>query len=281
MNVFRTVGIVGLGAIGLKLTQYFASHKIHVIAYNWRDLDKKESIFRQNIEKQIKDGKSAYSEVVENANYVEFTGKMIDLKRCDFVFESATEKYDIKQELYSKLKTVLSEQAVLATTTSSLSIAELSECFDKKRFIGVHFFNPPVKMKLVELSFLPENSPDIKMRTYDFLNLLKDRKIIELPLVQGYVVNRILFVYINYAMEYAQETGISISNIDSAMKSGANFPMGPFELSDYIGNDITLQILNEFYSSLTDSRYKPAKLLLDVVANGWLGRKSKQGFYNY
>ncbi len=275
------IGVVGLGTIGIKLVEYLAEKKIHVIAYNFRNIEKKQSEFIENIEKKVKYNRISFEVFEQIIKRVDFTTNLNDLHEVDLVIESTKERYETKQKIYIQLKSVLKENAILASTTSSLSLEKLGGFFSRDRFLGIHFFNPPTKMKLIELSFLKENVNDVKQRIYKFLSSFDDKKVIELPPIQGYIVNNLLFNYINFAIEFFYTSKINAQDIDEAMKLGTNVPMGPLELSDYIGNDITLQILQELYSETQDRRFMPHQTLIKMVEDGFLGRKTKQGFYFY
>ncbi|MBN1958143.1 MAG: hypothetical protein JW773_08095 [Desulfuromonadales bacterium] len=275
------VAVVGLGTIGIKLIEYLAEKNINIVAYNHRNIDAKKSAFTSNVEKKVKYGKLSYINFEQLINRVRFTSEIKDVSSCPLILESAKETYDIKKNIYEQLKKISGKDSLLATTTSSLSLDKLSKLFHPDKFIGIHFFNPPTKMKLIELSFMPQNSEAVKNTVYRFLSKLDDKKVIEIPPVQGYIVNNILFNYINYAILYSSEYEVGFQNIDESMKLGTNVPMGPLELSDYIGNDVTLQILTELYSATNDTRFKPHEKLVSMVEEGLLGRKTKEGFYKY
>jgi len=275
------VAVVGLGVIGLKLVEYLSLQGYSIVAYNWRNIEAKRAQFQLNIDKKVKYEKVSMEVLEQVKRRIQFTDKLDDIKDCELVIDSTKEIYAVKQELYASLLKVMGKQSVLATTTSSLSLQRLAGYFDKNRFVGMHFFNPPTKMKLIELSFLDSSNMSLQNSVYRFLRTLSDKKVVELPPIQGYIVNRLLFIYINAAISFMEETGLPAQNIDEAMRSGTNVPMGPLELSDYIGNDVTLDILNEFYSSLKDERYKPPAPLVQMVKDGKLGKKVKAGFYNY
>lgn len=279
--VDELIGILGLGTIGLKLVEYLTENGFSILAYNWRNISQKREYFLESIEKKIKFGKLSYELLDVMQNRIVFTGNLNDLANCTLVIDTLKESYDIKMAILRSLKEIVGQDTLVATSTSSLSIDRLASSFDPSRFAGMHFFNPPTRMKLIELAFLPQMPDSYRGRIYRFLGDLKDKKIVEIPPIQGYIVNRLLFIYINYAIEYKMDTGIDSMSIDEAMKLGTNAPMGPLELSDYIGNDVSLEILQELHTSLNDPRFKPATLLQDMVAAGKLGRKSKIGFYPY
>lgn len=275
------VGVVGLGVIGLKLVEYLALEGHEVVAYNWRNVKVKEQQLSLNLDKKVKYEKVSLELLDRVKSRIRFVEDLQELSSCGLVIDSSREDYDVKKGLYSSLLKKMSPKAILASTTSSLSLQKLSDYFDKDRFVGIHFFNPPTKMKLVEVAFLDPNNRELYAEVYKFLKALPDKKVVELPPIQGYIVNRLLFVYINAAIAFHEEFNISPQSIDEAMRFGTNVPMGPLELSDYIGNDVTLEILKEFHSALNDVRYKPATALVKLVEEGKLGKKTKSGFYKY
>jgi len=276
-----TVGVVGLGVIGLKLVEYLALEGYDVVAYNWRNGEAKRHQLSVNLDKKVKYEKVSMEVLERVKGRVLFTSEYKDLSKCWMVVDASKEDYSVKKKLYSELAGHMAKDAILASTTSSLSLQTLSTYFDKDRFVGIHFFNPPTKMKLVEVAFLDPENKNLYAAVYKFLKTLSDKKVIEIPPIQGYIVNRLLFIYINAAVAFQEESGLPAQSIDEAMRFGTNVPMGPLELSDYIGNDVTLEILKEFHKSLNDTKYKPADSLVKMVEEGKLGKKTKVGFYNY
>ena len=267
--------------MGLKLAEYLACRNINVVAYNWRNIASKKREFAANLRRVDKTGNPVCPNAAEVEARVTFAEDLEELRPCSLVLDCSPEEYAVKEKVYSSLRSAMGSEAALASITSSLSLIKLSEMFFPDRLLGLHFFNPPTKMKLVELAFLPGTAEAVKKAVFEFMKLLQDKKVVEVPPIQGYIVNRLLFAYLNYAIEYAQDTKVDIKEIDSAMRYGVNFPMGPFELCDYIGNDIVLEILTELYSSLEDIRYKPSAWLIELVKEGKLGKKAQRGFYLY
>lgn len=274
------VGVIGLGTIGIKLIEYLLEKGLWVIAYNYRNIDKKSGVFESNLDKKVKYEKIGLGTIDRIKNNVKFTADLEDLHDASIIIDASAERYSIKEALYSHLLK-FKEQPVVACTTSSLDLKKLGNYYDPQFFVGMHFFNPPTKMKLIELAFLPETDFNTKQKIYKFLNILDDKKVIEVPPIQGYIVNRLLFLYMNAAFKMIEKYGLDCDTIDEAMKAGTNMPMGPCELSDYVGNDITLDILFEFYTTFREEEYLPSELLVRKVKLGELGRKVKKGFYNY
>jgi 3-hydroxybutyryl-CoA dehydrogenase len=204
-----------------------------------------------------------------------------DLAPMDLVIEAATEDETIKRKIYAQICPVLKPDALLATNTSSLSITRLAAATDRpERFMGIHFMNPVPVMKLVELvRGIATDEPTFSAARDYVAKLDKTATVAEdFP---AFIVNRILLPMINEAIYTLYEGVGSVEAIDTAMKLGANHPMGPLQLADFIGLDTCLSIMQVLYDGLADSKYRPCPLLVKYVEAGWLGRKSGRGFYDY
>jgi 3-hydroxybutyryl-CoA dehydrogenase len=204
-----------------------------------------------------------------------------DFGDCDVVIEAATENEDVKRDIFRSVCPLLKEDAILCTNTSSISITRLASVTDRPgNFVGMHFMNPVPLMQLVELirGIATEES------TYKTITALT-QKLGKTPAnaedFPAFIVNRILLPMINEAIYTLYEGVGSVKSIDTAMKLGANHPMGPFELADFIGLDICLAVMQVLYDGLADSKYRPCPLLVKYVEAGWLGRKAGRGFYDY
>jgi 3-hydroxybutyryl-CoA dehydrogenase len=209
------------------------------------------------------------------------TGDYTSLGDCDMVIEAATEKEDVKREVFKALVPRLKPEALIATNTSSISITRLASATDRPgKFIGMHFMNPAPAMSLVEL---------IRGIATDEATFAATReltvKLGKTPVASedypAFIVNRILLPMINEAVYTLYEGVGTVEAIDTAMKLGANHPMGPLELADFIGLDTALSVMQVLYEGLADSKYRPCPLLVKYVEAGWLGRKTERGFYDY
>jgi 3-hydroxybutyryl-CoA dehydrogenase len=207
--------------------------------------------------------------------------KLSDLGDCDLVIESATEKEDVKRKIYAALCPSLKPDAILATNTSSISITRLAATTDRpERFIGIHFMNPVPLMELVELIRGIATGDQTFEASKEFVSKLH-KTIAVSEDFPAFIVNRILLPMINEAIYTLYEGVGTVEGIDTAMKLGAHHPMGPLELADFIGLDTCLSVMQVLHEGLADSKYRPCPLLVKYVEAGWLGRKTKRGFYDY
>ncbi len=202
-------------------------------------------------------------------------------ENCDIVIEAATENEEIKRSIFRELCPALKPEAMIASNTSSISITRLASITDRpERFIGIHFMNPVPRMQLVELirgiateDATYEASRDFVLKLGKTVTVSED--------FPAFIVNRILLPMINEAIYTLYEGVGSVDSIDTAMRLGANHPMGPLQLADFIGLDICLSVMQVLHEGLADSKYRPCPLLVKYVEAGWLGRKTKRGFYDY
>ncbi|KAA0893604.1 3-hydroxybutyryl-CoA dehydrogenase [Oryzomonas rubra] len=275
------VGILGAGTMGTQLALLCAAHGMSVVLWNHRRREDFERSFRKIILLQSRLGaieKSSIDTVIANVVHVD---DILEIASCDLIIEAVKEDYPVKLAVMNKLMAVLSEQKIVATNTSTLSITSLaSQTRDPSKFIGVHFFNPPLTMKLVELVRGEYTSDETIDEICQFLAVLHKHPVV-LPETPGFVVNRLLFPMINEAIFLLAEGIAEPKTIDNCMKLGANHPMGPLELADFIGLDVCLSILETLVAETGDDKYRPAPLLRKYVRAGKFGKKTGIGFYSY
>lgn len=276
----KNIGVIGAGTMGQGIANAFATAGYNVtvcdIKIEWAQggIDK----IGAKLDKLVSREKMT-SEKAEGIKANLKAGEYKDLADCDLIVEAVLEKMEVKKDLFKTLDDICKEDCIFGTNTSSLSVTEIANGI-KHNVIGMHFFNPADRMKLVEV-ISGENTP---VETKDAIiecSKSLGKTPVEVSEGPGFVVNRILIPMINEACFIYQEGLASVSDIDTAMKLGANHPMGPLELGDLIGLDIVLDVMEVLYSETGDPKYRPCTLLKKMVRAGKLGRKTKQGFYSY
>jgi len=279
----RTIGVIGAGQMGSGIAQVASTHGfgVRLVDIAREQLDAALSKIDYFLSRAVSKGRMSEEEKKAALARIE-TGTSLELLAdCEFVIEAATENEEIKTQILRELCPILRPDAVIATNTSSISITRLAARTDRpERFIGMHFMNPVPVMKLVEVIRGIATSQETYEATVELAHRL-GKTTVAAEDFPAFIVNRILIPMINEAIYTLYEGVGNVESIDTAMRLGANHPMGPLELADFIGLDTCLSIMQVLYEGLSDSKYRPCPLLVKYVEAGWLGRKTKRGFYDY
>jgi len=280
---FQNVGVLGSGIMGSGIAEVVAGTGARVIvrSRSQDSADAMVAVLERSLARQVEKGKCSQEDADALRARVTATSSLHDLAECDLVIESVIEDIDVKKVLFSELDRSVRHDAILATNTSTLSVIELAmETSRPERVCGVHFFNPAPSMTLVEV-VRPLCASDETIEAVTEFVRACGKDPVEVKDQAGFVVNALLFPYLNNAMRLLEQGVASMEGIDIAMKGGCGFPMGPFALLDLVGLDTSLAILNALYAEFADPNYAPVPLLRRMVSAGTLGRKSGSGFYDY
>ena len=279
----ETVGVIGAGQMGAGIAQVVAQAGMDVFLNDVAEerVNAALATINGHLSRQIARGQldeTGRKAVLDRIQYAPTLDKLAD---CDLVVEAASENEEVKRRIFTSLRPFMKPDAILASNTSSISITRLaSVTANPERFIGMHFMNPVPRMQLVELIRGIATKDDTFVAAKDFVTRLGKTATMseDFP---AFIVNRILLPMINEAVYTLYEGVGSVEAIDNAMRLGANHPMGPLQLADFIGLDICLAIMQVLHEGLADSKYRPCPLLVKYVEAGWLGRKTQRGFYDY
>ena len=279
----KSVGVSGAGQMGTGIAHVAALHGYDVLLNDLtrEKIDAGVALIEHNMARQVGRGMITDAQMDEALPRVKVSDDIAQLGAVDIAIEAATENEDAKKAIFRSLQPHLKPETLLASNTSSISITRLASTTDRpERFIGLHFMNPVPLMNLVEV--IRGIATDAE--TYDTaVNFAKSlgKTTTNAEDFPAFIVNRILVPMINEAIYTLYEGVGNVASIDKALKLGANHPMGPLELADFMGLDVVLAIMNVLYDGLADSKYRPCPLLVKYVEAGWLGRKSGRGFYDY
>ncbi|MBU6373372.1 MAG: 3-hydroxybutyryl-CoA dehydrogenase [Alphaproteobacteria bacterium] len=279
----RTVGVIGAGQMGNGIAHVCALAGYSVLLNDQDEsrIDAALDTIQHNMSRQVTRGAITHDDMMGALKRISKATALTQFESVDLAIESATEKEDVKNQIFLTLRPILRPDAMLASNTSSISITRLAARTDRPdRFIGVHFMNPVPVMKLVELIRGLATSQETYDTSIRFVESL-GKTIANAEDFPAFIVNRVLIPMINEAVYTLYEGVGSVEAIDKAMRLGANHPMGPLELADFIGLDTCLSIMQVLNEGLADTKYRPCPLLVKYVEAGWLGRKTQRGFYDY
>ena len=277
------IGIVGSGIMGSGVAEVAAKagHTVVLRSRTQAGADSMVAGLEKSLAKQVERGKLEDTEREAVLSRVRGVTDLGELEKCDLVLESIVEDLATKKHLFNELDRICGDTTILATNTSTLPVIELAmETGRPDRVCGVHFFNPAPAMPLVEIVRALTTSDDTLAAARDFASKC-GKTVVDVKDQAGFIVNALLFPYLNNAVKMLDAGVASRDGIDAAMKGGCNFPMGPLELLDLVGLDTSLSILEALYAEFTDPNYAPAPLLRRMVSAERLGRKTSEGFYDY
>ena len=279
----KIISVIGCGTMGNGIAQTFALFDFNVKLYDisLSNLDNAKKTIQKNLDRMVNKEVINHSDLQKTCNNITYTSDVNSVLNSDLVIEAVTENLEIKESIFKELDAKCPEKTIIASNTSSISITKLANVTKRKdKVIGMHFMNPVPIMKLVEVI----NSKHTSLETTNTI-LDLSKKLNKIPLsvndYPGFISNRILMPMINEAIEALDQGVANVKNIDGIMKLGMGHPMGPLQLADLIGLDVCKSILEVMQNGLKKEKYRPNKLLVDLVNKGKLGVKSGEGFYDY
>lgn len=279
----KTIGVLGTGTMGAGIIQVCAQagHNVVIRARRQTSIDKGLATVDKNLTRLVTKGKITEDEKAEVLGRIKGSTELEIVKDADIVIEAATENMEAKKALFKEMDELCKPETILATNTSALSITEIAAATNRpEKVIGMHFFNPVPVMKLVEIVKGLTTSDETRTAIVELAEQL-GKTPVDVAEAPGFVVNRILVPMVNEAIGIYADGVADAEGIDTAMKLGANHPMGPLALGDLIGLDVVLAIMETLYTEFGDTKYRPHPLLRKMVRAGKLGRKSGAGFYDY
>ncbi len=279
----RLIGVIGAGTMGNGIAHVFAKSgfDVRLCDVDQKYLDRGLATIGANLEREVSKGKLSAEDRTKALNHVTGVLSRDKLRDCQFVVEAATERFEVKREIFRELDALLAPEVILATNTSSISITKLAaQTTRPDRVIGMHFFNPVPVMKLVEVIRGLQTSNETFAHVKELAESL-GKTPVEVNDAAGFVSNRVLMPLLNEAMFAVMEGVATAEAVDEVFKLGMAHPMGPLTLADFIGLDVCLDIMRVLEDGIGDPKYRPCPLLVRMVDAGWLGRKSGRGFYKY
>ena len=282
MSITR-VGIVGSGIMGSGIAEVAAAsgHEVVLRSRSADGADAMVAALTKSLAKQVEKGKRTDAEAAEISGRVRATTHLGELVDVDLVIESVVEDLTVKRDLFAELDSICKPETILATNTSTLPVVEMAMATGRPDLVcGIHFFNPAPAMSLVEV-VRPITASDATVAAAVEFAARCGKEPVEVKDQAGFIVNALLFPYLNNAVRLYEQGVATKDGIDAAMKGGCGFPMGPFALLDLVGLDTSLAILDALYDEFRDPNYAPVPLLRRLVASGQLGSKTKKGFYDY
>src|SRR5580698_7948245 len=279
----KTVGVIGAGTMGNGIAHVFAKsgYAVVLVDVEQKFLDRGLDTIKKNLEREVSKSKITSEQRDQAVSRLTPVTDRKKLSMCDFVVEAASERFEIKSELFRDLDTLCRPEVILSSNTSSISITKLAAVTKRPdKVIGMHFFNPVPMMKLVEVIRGLATSQESFDAVRD-LSIKLEKTPVEVNDAPGFVSNRVLMPLLNEAMFAVMEGVATAEAVDEVFKLGMAHPMGPLTLADFIGLDVCLDIMRVMLEGLGDPKYRPCPLLIKMVDAGWLGRKSGRGFYTY
>lgn len=277
------IGVIGAGVMGSGIAQMFAENGFQTLIWDINEefTARGHENIRKRLAKSVEKGKLSAQDAEAITGRIKPVKELEELTPSSLVIEAVIEDFDSKKKIFSHLEKCLHPHTAIGTNASSLSITELAQTLSHpERFMGIHFFNPPTKLELVELISIPGLNPDILQKVKKILSSCK-KTAVTVKDSPGFIVNRLLLPFINEAAKLVNGGVAGVEDIDTAMRLGALHSAGPLQVADLIGLDVCSNILETLSKSLNDPFYKPAKSMADLVEAGKLGRKTGQGFYKY